>query len=143
MFSAASFLRGLGTLCLATLALGTAQAQTSPTDKPATEAAAVQQPSLVFSSQAVRYRCDGGAETELAYLNLSNGTAFAALHHDGRTLMLQGRRATTGVRFVALDPQHHLRWYTQGMKGELSTLDANGQEQVLMSNCFAQPANPR
>ncbi len=103
------------------------------------------QPQLVFSSQAVQYKCDGGAEIELAYLNLSNGTTFAALHHDKRTLMLQGRRATTGVRFFALDPQSRLSWYTQGMKGELSAIaaDANSQDQVLMTNCFAQPANKR
>jgi Membrane-bound lysozyme-inhibitor of c-type lysozyme len=103
------------------------------------------QPQLVFSSQAVQYKCDGGGEIELAYLNLSNGTTFAALHHDKRTLMLQGRRATTGVRFFALDPQSRLSWYTQGMKGELSAIaaDANTQDQVLMANCFAQPANKR
>ena len=69
-------------------------AQGSPPPPPAP-------PPLMFSSQAVQYRCDGGAEIELVYLNLANGNAFAALHHEGRTVMLQGRRATTGVRFVA------------------------------------------
>jgi len=115
----------------AALALN-ATAQTAPSP----------QPQLVFSSQAVQYKCDGGSEIELAYLNLSNGTSFAALHHDKRTLMLQGRRATTGVRFFALDPQSRLSWYTQGMKGELSAIapDPNTQDQILMSNCFAQPA---
>ena len=90
----------------------------------------------------MRYRCDGGTEIELVYLNLSNGNAFAALHFNGRTVMLQGRRATTGVRFFALDDQSRLSWYTQGMKGELSAIaaDANTQDQILMSNCFAQPA---
>ena len=99
-------------------------------------------PPLIFSSQSVTYRCDGGTEIELVYLNLSNGNAFAALHHNGRTVMLQGRRATTGVRFVALDEQNSLRWYTQGMKGELSFLaaDHTAQEQTLLANCFAQPA---
>ena len=97
---------------------------------------------LIFSSQSVNYRCDGGVEIELIYLNLSNGNAFAALHHNGRTVMLQGRRATTGVRFIALDEQNSLRWYTQGMKGELSFLaaDQTAQEQTLLANCFAQPA---
>jgi membrane-bound inhibitor of C-type lysozyme len=97
---------------------------------------------LMFSSQTVQYRCDGGAEIELVYLNLANGNAFAALHHDGRTVMLQGRRATTGVRFVALDERYSLRWYTQGMKGELSLLatEQAAQEKTLLANCFAQPA---
>ncbi len=106
------------------------------------QGSATPQPQLVFSSQAVQYKCDGGSEIELAYLNLSNGTSFAALHHGGRTLMLQGRRATTGVRFFALDPQSRLSWYTKGMKGELSAIaaDPNTQDQTLMSNCFAQPA---
>ena len=90
----------------------------------------------------MRYKCDGGREIELAYLNLSNGTTFAALHHNDRTLMLQGRRATTGVRFFALDDQSRLSWYTQGMKGELSAIaaDPNAQDQILLANCFAQPA---
>lgn len=105
-------------------------------------AAATAAPALVFSSQSVNYRCDGGTEIELVYLNLSNGNAFAALHFNGRTVMLQGRRATTGVRFIALDEQNSLRWYTQGMKGELSFLaaDHTAQEQTLLANCFAQPA---
>jgi membrane-bound inhibitor of C-type lysozyme len=100
---------------------------------------------LMFSSQAVQYRCDGGTEIELVYLNLANGNAFAALHFEGRTVMLQGRRATTGVRFIALDEQYSLRWYTQGMKGELSFLaaDHTAQERTLLSNCFAQPAKKR
>lgn len=123
---------------LATLLAVSAFAQDS---KPEPAPAPAAQP-LIFSSQAVRYRCDGGAEIELAYLNLSNGTTFAALHHNNRTLMLQGRRATTGVRFIALDEQYSLRWYTQGMKGELSFLaaDHTAQEQTLLANCFAQPA---
>ena len=124
---------GLATL----LAFGAFAQDTKPAPTPAPAA----QP-LIFSSQAVRYRCDGGAEIELAYLNLSNGTTFAALHYNDRTLMLQGRRATTGVRFIALDEQYSLRWYTQGMKGELSFLaaDHTAQEQTLLANCFAQPA---
>jgi membrane-bound inhibitor of C-type lysozyme len=127
------------TLLVLTMALATnAFAQGSPRPPPA------QQP-LMFSSQAVQYRCDGGTEIELVYLNLANGNAFAALHFEGRTLMLQGRRATTGVRFVALDEQYSLRWYTQGMKGELSFLaaDHTAQEKTLLSNCFAQPAKKR
>ena len=120
---------------LAILSLGALAQDPTPTPAPAA-------PPLIFSSQSVTYRCDGGSEIELVYLNLSNGNAFAALHHNGRTVMLQGRRATTGVRFIALDEQNSLRWYTQGMKGELSFLaaDHTAQEQTLLSNCFAQPA---
>ena len=127
-------LASLGLLAALTL---DATAQVSAPTPPA-----VQAPQLIFSSQAVRYNCDGGREIELAYLNLSNGTTFAALHHDKRTLMLQGRRATTGVRFFALDDQSRLSWYTQGMKGELSAIatDPNVQDQILLANCFAQPA---
>ncbi len=121
--------------CLIGLLAASAFAQGSP------PAPAQQQP-LMFSSQTVQYKCDGGAEIELVYLNLANGNAFAALHHQERTVMLQGRRATTGVRFVALDERHSLRWYTQGMKGELSIQPAGqgAQETTLLANCFAQPA---
>ncbi|MGE0100475.1 MAG: MliC family protein [Hydrogenophaga sp.] len=128
----------LSCLLLGLFMVGSASAQeTSP--PPASP------PPLMFSSQTVQYRCDGGAEIELVYLNLGNGNAFAALHHQGRTVMLQGRRATTGVRFIALDEQYSLRWYTQGMKGELSFLaaDHTAQEKTLLANCFAQPARKR
>ncbi|AOF85980.1 membrane-bound lysozyme-inhibitor of c-type lysozyme family protein [Hydrogenophaga sp. RAC07] len=126
--------RALGSL-LTVLSFTVAAQGMPPAAAPAT-------PSLVFSSQAVNYRCDGGTEIELVYLNLSNGNAFAALHFNGRTVMLQGRRATTGVRFIALDEQNSLRWYTQGMKGELRFLaaDHTAQEQTLLADCFAQPA---
>jgi hypothetical protein len=129
--------RALTTGLAALLAFSAFAQDSKPEPAPAPAA----QP-LIFSSQAVRYRCDGGAEIELAYLNLSNGTTFAALHHNNRTLMLQGRRATTGVRFFALDEQYKLSWYTQGMKGELSVLAASQteQDQTLLANCFAQPA---
>ena len=137
--SSSSFFAGALGILLMPLALGASAQTNPPTPRPAAQAP------LIFSSQAVRYRCDGGAEIELAYLNLNNGTAFAALHYNDRTVMLQGRRATTGVRFIALDEQYSLRWYTQGMKGELSFLaaDHTAQEQTLLSNCFAQPANKR
>lgn len=122
------------TMALATSAFAQGSPPPPPTPQP-----------LMFSSQAVQYRCDGGTEIELVYLNLANGNAFAALHFEGRTIMLQGRRATTGVRFIALDEQYSLRWYTQGMKGELSFLaaDHTAQEKTLLSNCFAQPAKKR
>ncbi len=133
------FTRTLLASVFAVLAFNAAAQGSRPT--PAASPA-VQQPSLIFSSQTVRYRCDGDAEIELAYLNLSNGTTFAALHYNDRTLMLQGRKATTGVRFFALEEKATLSWYTQGMKGELSAIaaDPNVQDQILMSNCFAQPA---
>lgn len=132
------FTRTLLASLLAALALDTTAQVATPAPTPP----AGQQPQLIFSSQAVRYKCDGNGEIELAYLNLSNGTTFAALHYDDRTLMLQGRRATTGVRFFALDDKSRLSWYTQGMKGELSAIaaDPNTQDQVLLANCFAQPA---
>ena len=107
---------------------------------PAPAPGAVQ--ATLFSSQTVRYRCAGGTEIEVAYLNLNNGGSFAALHHGGRTALLQSRPAASGVRYIALDEQHSLRWHTQGMDGTLRFLaaDHTAREQTLLADCKAQPA---
>lgn len=90
-----------------------------------------------YSSETVRYRCEGGAELEVAYLELGHGEVFAALHHQGRTALLKSRPAASGVRYIALDEQHSLRWNTKGEEGFLSFLaaDHTAQERVLLANC--------
>ena len=95
-----------------------------------------------FSSQTVRYRCQGGAELDVVYLNLTDGTAFAALHHDGRTALLQNRPAASGARYIALDEQHSLRWYTKGSEGFLNFMaaDHTARERPLLADCRALPA---
>jgi len=92
-----------------------------------------------FSSETVRYRCAGGAELEVVYLNLKDGGAFAALHHGGRTALLHNRPAASGARYIALDEQHSLRWHTKGNEGQLSFLaaDHTAHEQPLLSACRA------
>jgi membrane-bound inhibitor of C-type lysozyme len=94
-----------------------------------------------FSSQTVRFRCAGGAELEVAYLNLPESLAFAALHHDGHTALLQNRPTASGARYVALDEQHSLRWHTKGSEGFLAFMaaDHTAKEQVLLSDCRALP----
>ena len=108
---------------------------------PPAPAPGVVQASL-FSSQTVRYRCAGGAEIEVAYLNLNNGASFAALHHGGRTALLQNRPTASGARYIALDEQHSLRWHTKGTEGTLSFMaaDHTAKEQTLLTNCRALPA---
>ena len=121
-------------LILSSLAAGCAMPPAAPAP------GAVQ--ATLFSSQSVRYRCDGGTEIEVAYLNLNNGGSFAALHHGGRTALLQSRPTGSGARYIALDEQHSLRWHTQGMGGSLRFLaaDHTAQEQTLLANCQALPA---
>ena len=94
-----------------------------------------------FSSQTVRFRCAGGTELEVAYLNLPESLAFAALHHDGHTALLQNRPTASGARYVALDEQHSLRWHTKGSEGFLAFMaaDHTAKEQVLLSDCHALP----
>ena len=94
-----------------------------------------------FSSQTVRFRCAGGTELEVAYLNLPDSLAFAALHHDGHTALLQNRPTASGARYVALDEQHSLRWHTKGSEGFLAFMaaDHTAKEQVLLSDCHALP----
>ncbi len=95
-----------------------------------------------FTSETVRFRCEGGAELEVAYLNLSEGDAFAALHFGGRTVLLQNRPAGSGARYIALDEQHSLRWHTKGSEGFLTFLaaDHTAREQPLLNGCRALPA---
>ena len=94
-----------------------------------------------FSSQTVRFRCAGGTELEVAYLNLPDSLAFAALHHDGHTALLQNRPTASGARYVALDEQHSLRWHTKGSEGFLAFMaaDHTAKEKVLLSDCRALP----
>ncbi len=94
-----------------------------------------------FSSQTVRFRCAGGTELDVAYLNLPESLAFAALHHNGRTALLQNRPTASGARYVALDEQHSLRWHTKGSEGFLAFMaaDHTAKEQVLLSDCRALP----
>jgi membrane-bound inhibitor of C-type lysozyme len=95
-----------------------------------------------FSSQTVRFRCAGATELEVAYLNLPEGLAFAALHHGGRTVLLQNRPTASGARYVALDEQSGLRWHTKGGEGFLAYLaaDHTAKEQVLLRDCQALPS---
>jgi len=92
-----------------------------------------------FESHTQRYRCADGTELELAYLNLPSGLSFAALHHQGRTHLMQNRPSASGARFVALDEQAGLRWHSRGREGFLAFLaaDHTAREQVLLADCRA------
>ena len=102
-----------------------------------TPSAPVQGPG--YTSETVRYRCEGGAEIEIAYLELGHGVSFAALHHQGHTALLKSQPSASGVRYIALDEQHSLRWNTKGDEGFLSFLaaDHTAQERTLLANCQA------
>ena len=109
---------------------------------PDAERSRAQSPQTVeapYSSHTVRYRCDGGAELDVVYLNLTTGEALAALHHAGRTVLMRNRPAASGARYIALDEQHSLRWHTQGNEGQLSFLaaDHTAREQTLLNACRA------
>ena len=93
-----------------------------------------------YSSETLRYRCEGGSEIDVAYLELGHGVSFAALHHGGRTALLKAAPPTAqGERYIALDEQHSLRWNTQGDSASLSFLaaDHTAQERTLLSKCQA------
>ena len=92
-----------------------------------------------FASETVRYRCEGDVELEVAYLGFGHGESFTALHHGGRTVLLRSRASASGVRYIALDEQHSLRWHTKGDEGMLSFLaaDHTAREQILLARCKA------
>jgi membrane-bound inhibitor of C-type lysozyme len=95
-----------------------------------------------FSSHTVRYRCGQGEALEVVYLNLTDGRAFAALHHDGRTALLQSRPTASGARYIALDEQHSMRWHTRGSEGQLGFMaaDHTATERPLLRDCRALAA---
>lgn len=92
-----------------------------------------------YTSETVRYRCQGAAEIDVAYLEFGHGESFAALHHQGRTALLKSRASASGVRYIALDEQHSLRWNTKGDEGFLTFLaaDHTAQERTLLAQCKA------
>lgn len=128
----------------ATITLAGCAFKLPPADPPSSPAPTTTRPvfSDRFSSQGVRYRCQGGTELDVIYLNLTDGTSFAALHFEGRTALLQNRPTASGARYVALDEQHSLRWHTKGSEGHLAFLaaDHTARERTLLSDCRAQPA---
>ncbi len=128
-------LRWSALLALALLASGCQMLHPKPPAR-----GAVQGPG--YSSETVRYRCDGGGAIDVAYLEFGHGESFAALHHDGRTALLKARTSASGVRYIALDEQHSLRWFTKGDEGFLSFLaaDHTAHERVLLANCKAVKA---
>lgn len=96
-------------------------------------------PGPTWSSKTVVYQCQPGNTLQVAYLNMKTGESFAALHFKGNTVLLQSRVLTSGVRYVALDEQNSLRWFTQGDAGFLTFMaaDHTAQEQTLLSDCKA------
>ncbi len=98
-------------------------------------------PGLGWNSQTVVYRCQAGTLLQVAYLNVKKkGASFAALHYDGNTVLLQSRPTGSGARYIALDEQNSLRWYTKGGSGQLAFMaaDHTASEQTLLSDCQAQ-----
>ncbi len=126
-------------LAVATLTGGCTAMHPRPAG-PAPKGGAIQGPG--YLSETVRYRCDGGTAIEVAYLEFGHGESFAALHHAGRTALLKARSAASGVRYIALDEQHSLRWNTKGDEGFLSFLaaDHTAREQMLLTGCKADKA---
>ena len=83
-----------------------------------------------------------GPVVALGHLEFGHGDSFAALHHDGRTALLKARTSASGVRYIALDEQHSLRWHTKGDEGSLRFMEASdtAREQTLLTDCRALPA---
>ena len=98
-------------------------------------------PGPTWNSHTVVYQCQSGTKLQVAYLNMKSGESFAALHFNGNTSLLQSRQLTSGVRYIALDEQHSLRWATKGGAGQLSYMaaDHTAKEQVLLAHCQALP----
>ncbi len=87
----------------------------------------------------VSYRCEGGVELEVSYLNPPTGESFASIHFEGRTVVMQSRPSASGVRYVDLDEQRGLRWRTKGDEGFLAMqpADHTAKETILINQCRA------
>lgn len=93
-----------------------------------------------WESIRVDYRCEGGVDVQVAYLNFSDGAAFATLLYDGRLHPMQQRVSASGARYIALDEQHSLRWWTKGDQATLRFMEADHEavEQAVLDDCRAQ-----
>lgn len=95
--------------------------------------------SPVWPRETVEYRCQGGAELQVAYLNLKSGESFAALYYEGRLSLMRPWPAGSGARYVSMDEQVGLRWHIKEDRGVLSFLaaDHTAEEITLLSDCRA------
>ncbi|THF64441.1 META domain-containing protein [Pseudothauera rhizosphaerae] len=92
-----------------------------------------------WSGSEVVYRCAGAAPLQVTYVNLKGGDAFAVLLHEGRQHLMQSRVAASGVRYVDVNEERGLRWYTKGGEGFLNALaaDHTASERSLLGDCRA------
>lgn len=95
-----------------------------------------------FQSSLAKYRCEGGAEVQAAYLNIENGASFATLYYKGQLIPMHIARAGSGALYIADDEQNSYRWHTKGDTGVLSFLEADhtAKEQTLLKDCKEQQA---
>jgi heat shock protein HslJ len=94
-----------------------------------------------WSATELVYRCAGGEVLQVAYLNASATEHFAALYHAGQLSLLQARPTASGARYVSLDEERGLRWYTRGDAGFLNFMaaDHTASEVRVLSDCKVQP----
>ncbi|THF65906.1 hypothetical protein E6C76_10235 [Pseudothauera nasutitermitis] len=91
------------------------------------------------------YRCAGGRWLWVTYLNVGERESFAVLVHDGRQHLMKSAVTASGARYVDVNEERGLRWYTKGDEGFLNYLaaDHTASEVQVLADCHAQaPGEP-
>lgn len=105
------------------LALQTVQARTPDT--------------VQWESGKASYACADGRTLEAAFLNQTAGESFASISWQGEPVLMYRAKSGSGVRYVDVDEQRGLRFYTKGKEAWLAFMAADdaAKEQVLLRDC--------
>ena len=94
-------------------------------------AGAVTFPLSVASSTDVHYVCKGDRDITVAYVNATNGDAFAYLPVDGTEHVFVGVTSGSGARYAS---GRYIWWN----KGDTGTLSIEGSRSLLLADCNAR-----
>jgi membrane-bound inhibitor of C-type lysozyme len=81
------------------------------------------------------YRCESGAELQLAELTLETGEALVLLFLDGEEIQMRTEPAASGAKYRSLDPDLALVWHGKGEEGLLYREGADGEIETLERDC--------
>ena len=139
-------------LAAATLLLSACQVTPTTTDAASTAApvasapaAQASAPTPSWTAESAIYRCEGGQQLAVSYINLHDGDSLAVLAREGKTHVMRIAPSGSGARYIALDEQASWRWHTKGAAGTLSFLaaDHTAQEKTVLRDCLSLPQTPR
>lgn len=92
---------------------------------------------LPWEASRASYACADGKTLEAAFLNQAAGDSFASISWQGEPVLMYRARSGSGVRYVDVDEQRGLRFYTKGKEAMLAYMAADdaAKETPLLRDC--------